>query len=48
MEDNTMEKYYFKSTLSGLVTVIMSNSRYNAIKQAQAYFGTNQVQRIFT
>ena len=41
-----MTKYYFKSTLSGLVTCVISESRYKAIKEAQAYFGTNLVQRV--
>ena len=41
-----MTKYYFKSTLSGLVTCVISDSRYKAIKEAQAYFGTNLVQRV--
>ena len=40
------KKYYFKSTLSGLVTVVVSKSRYEAIEEARAYFGTNLVQQV--
>ncbi len=41
-----VKKYYFKSTLSGLVTCVVSESRYKAVKEAQAYFGTNLVQQV--
>ncbi len=38
-----MKEYYIKNMLSGLVTVIVSKNRYNAIKKGIEYFGVNQV-----
>jgi glutamate/tyrosine decarboxylase-like PLP-dependent enzyme len=38
-----MKEYYIKNMLSGLVTVIVSKNRHNAIKKGIEYFGVNQV-----
>ena len=38
-----MKQYFIKNMLSGLVTVVMSKNRYEAINKGIKYFGVNQV-----
>ena len=38
-----MKQYFIKNMLSGLVTVVMSRNRYEAINKGIKYFGVNQV-----